>query len=78
MVRLFNDGMQTRVPNDGEYSVPFPVTNGVKQGCVMAPTLYTMTCSAKLTTAFQNLNAGFPIRDLFDCNFHSKEVSCII
>ena len=37
MVRQFHDGMQARVQNDGEYSEPFLVTNGVKQGCVMAP-----------------------------------------
>ena len=41
MVRQFHDGIQARVKNDGEYSEPFPVTNGVKQGCVMAPTLFT-------------------------------------
>ena len=28
-----HDGMQARVQNDGEYSEPFPVTNGVKQCC---------------------------------------------
>ena len=44
-VRQFHDGMQARVQNDGEYSEPFPVTNGVKQGCVMAPTLFSMMFS---------------------------------
>ena len=37
MVRQFHDGMfamLARVQNDGEFSDPFPVTNGVKQGCV--------------------------------------------
>ena len=28
MVRQFHDGMQARIQNDGEYSEPFPVTNG--------------------------------------------------
>ena len=31
MVRQLHDGMQARVQNGGEYSEPFPVTNGVKQ-----------------------------------------------
>ena len=31
IVRQFYDSMQTSVQNDGEYSEPFPVTNGVKQ-----------------------------------------------
>ena len=38
MVRQFHDGMQERVQNDGGF-----LTNGVKQGCVMAPTLFSMT-----------------------------------
>ena len=66
MVRQFHDGMQARIQNDGEYSEPFPVTNGVKQGCVMAPTLFSMMFSAMLTDAFQDVDAGFPIRYRFD------------
>ena len=66
MVRQFHDGNQARVQNDGEYSEPFPMTNGVKQGCVMVPTLFSMMFSAMLTDAFQDVNAGFPIRNRFD------------
>ena len=66
LVRQFHDGMQARVQNDGEYSEPFPVTNGVKQGCVMAPTLFSKMCSAMLTDAFQDVDAGFPIKYRFD------------
>ena len=39
MVRQFHDGMQARVQTYGEFSEQFKVTNGVKQDCVMAPTL---------------------------------------
>ena len=42
MVRQFHDGMQARVQNDGEFYEPFEVTNGVKQDCVMAPTVFIM------------------------------------
>ena len=31
IVRQFHDGILARVQNDGEFSVPFPVTNGIKQ-----------------------------------------------
>ena len=55
------------LPYDGEYSKLFLVTNGVKQGCVMAPTLFSMMGSAMLTDAFQDVDAGFPIRYHFDC-----------
>ena len=58
--------MQARVQNDGEYSEPFLVTYGVKQGCAMAPTLFSMTFSAMLTDAFQDVDAGFPIGYRFD------------
>ena len=32
-------GMQVRIQNDGEYPEPFSMTSGVKQCCVLAPTL---------------------------------------
>ena len=39
IIAKYHDGMQARFQNDGEYSEPFPVTNGVKLGCVMAPNI---------------------------------------
>ena len=68
MVRQFHDGMQTRVQNDGEFSEPFEVRNGVKQGYVMAPTLLSMMFSAMLMDAFQDSDTGFLIRYRFDGN----------
>ena len=68
MVRQFHDGMLARVQNDGEFSDPFPVTNGVKQGCVLASTLFSMMFSAMLTDAFQDGDNGIPIRYRFDGN----------
>ena len=66
IVRRFRGGVWGLVRSDGECSGPFPVTNGVKQGCVMAPTLFSMMFSAMLTDAFQEVDAGFPIRYRFD------------
>ena len=66
MVCQFHDGMLARVQNDGEFSDPFPVTNGVKQGCVLASTLFSMIFSAMLTDAFQDGDNGIPIRYPFD------------
>ena len=65
IVRRFHDGMQVRVQNDREYSEPFLVTNGVKQGCVMAPTLFSMMFLL-FKAAFQDVDAGFHIRYRFD------------
>ena len=69
IVRQFYDGMLTRVQYDGEFSDPFPVTNGVKQGCVLASTLFSMMFSALLTDVFQDGDNGIPIRYSFDGNF---------
>ena len=68
IVRQFHDGMQARVQNDGEFSEPFEVTNRVKQGCVVAPTLFSMMFSAMFMDAFQDSDTGFPIRYRFDGN----------
>ena len=66
MVRQFPGGLLAWFQNDGEFSDPFPVTNGVKQGCVLALTLFSMTFSAMLTAAFQDGDNGIPIRYRFD------------
>ena len=66
MVRQFNDGMLARVQNDGEFSDPFPVTNGVKHGCVLDPTLFIGIFSTILTAAFQDGDNSIPIKYRFD------------
>ena len=54
MVRQFHDGMKAHVLDNGDTSAPFSVTNGVKQGCVLAPTLFSMVFSAMLADANSN------------------------
>ena len=66
MVRQFHDSMLARVQNDGEFSYPFPVTNVVKQSCVLVPALFSMMFSAMLIAAFQDGDNGIPIRYRFD------------
>ena len=75
VVRQFHDGMLARVQNDGEFSDPFPVTNEVKQDCVLASTLFSMMFSAILTDAFKDGDNGIPIRDRFDGKrFHLRRL----
>ena len=61
MVRQFHVGMQARVRDNGAVSESFTVTNGVKQGCVLAPTLFSIMFSAMLSDAFRNGDAGIKI-----------------
>ena len=62
IVRQFHDGMMVKVLDDGDESETFPVTNGVKQGCVLAPTLFSMVFSAMLTDAFRGCHDGIHIK----------------
>ena len=58
MIRQFHDGMQASVQDDGEHSSSFPLANGVKQGCVLAPTLSSMIFSAMLNGAYREGKIG--------------------
>ena len=53
------------VQDNGERSASFPVTNGVKQGCVLAPTLFSMVFSAMLNCAYREGRVGV------DFHFHT-------
>ena len=53
-IRSFHEGMLTRVYECGELSDPFPVTNGAKQGCVLAPALFSILFSYILLDAFKD------------------------
>ena len=61
IVRQFHEGMMARVLDDGDISDNFAVTNGVKQGCVLAPTLFSMVFSAMLSDALDD-EVGIPIK----------------
>ena len=43
---------------DGEISSPFPINGGVKQGCILAPTLFGKFFSMLLRHAFKNCSEG--------------------
>ena len=62
----------------GEVSESFGVTNGVKQGCVLAPTLFSIFLSAMFDEAFRDMGDGVYIQsrqnaDLFNvAHFRAK------
>ena len=54
----FHEGMKGAVVSDGDISDPFNVTNGTKQGCVMAPVLFALFFSVMLQYAFGDAEVG--------------------
>ena len=54
LAHSLHDGMFAWVLNDGQSSDAFPVTNGVKQGCVLAPSLFSILFTAALLDAFSD------------------------
>ena len=61
-VRQLHDGMRATVLDNGDTSDSFPVTNGVKQGFVIAPTLFSMVFAAMLHDASQDNDDGIQLK----------------
>ena len=70
--------MQNTVCFDGATSDAFPVSSGVKQGCVLAPTLFWIFFSMLLHYAFADCLEGVYIRTRPDGNlFNIARLSAI-
>lgn len=62
ILRLLHDGMSATVlTNGGSESKPFTVETGVKQGCIIAPTLFAIFIATILHLIGQELPRGIPI-----------------
>ena len=78
MIESLHTGMMANVSVGGEVSESFSVTNGVKQGCVLAPTLFSIFRSAMLHEAFRDMGDGVNIQsrqsaDIFNvAHFRAK------
>lgn len=84
MIESLHTGMKANVSDRGESSETFDVTNGVKQGCVLAPTLFSIFLSAMLEEAFQGMTDGVYIQsrqdaDLFNAtHFKARTKSTLV
>lgn len=58
IVESFHQDMQSTVCFNGAASEPFPISSGVKQGCVLAPTLFGIFFSTLLSYAFHDNDDG--------------------
>jgi len=78
IIRSFHDGTRAAVVENGEMSADFDVTNGTKQGCILAPLLFIIFFATVLRVAFHDCAAGIPIHyctdgDVFDARrLHAK------
>ena len=62
IMKSLHEGMLGIVNIGGEFSEPFPVTNGVRQGCVAGPILLNLFYAAMLSEATKDLPCGIYIR----------------
>ena len=66
MAVSFHENMKGTVVYDGSTSEPFPVCSGVKQGCVVAPTLFGIFFSLLLSYAFNSSSGGIYTHTISD------------
>lgn len=71
LVKAFHENMHGKVQYEGDLSDRFPIRRGVKQGCVLAPTLFGMYFSFVFKQAYLNIDrsAGVSILSRDDGNF---------
>ena len=66
VIQSFHDGMKVIVREGSDRAEPFIVTSGTKQGCVLAPTLFSIFFSLMLFIAFDNAKEGVEVHYRFD------------
>ena len=82
MLEALRTGMIANVSVGGEVSETFSVTNGVKQGYVLAPTLFFIFLSAMLDEAFRDMGDGVNIQsrqsaDLFNVAYSKRRPTLV-
>ena len=66
IISSFHDNMKASVREGSEKSPLFDVTSGTKQGCVLAPTLFSIFFSMMLLVAFKDTRDGVDIKSRCD------------
>ena len=54
LIQEFHDGMAGSVSVGGTITDPFEISHGLKQGCVLAPTLFTLSLSLSLSLSWSS------------------------
>ena len=58
MIRIFYDGFQARVLNEGEMTGSFSMNTGVRQGCLLSPLLFLVALDRVSRQAFGDNKTG--------------------
>lgn len=74
MIRILHDDMKASVLIDGDYTNEFDVKTGVKQGCVLAPTLFSIFLTAVLHLVRKNMPTGIRLRYRYDDIFNIRRL----
>ena len=61
VLKQLHEGMQARVCSEGQFSDSFPINNGVKQGCVVAPILFILFFGAMLKDCLDGNDKGIRV-----------------
>ena len=72
IIHSLHEGMMGQVIDGGEISAAFSITNGTKQGCVLAPLPFCIFFAMMLQVAFRDCEVGFPVRFRTDGNVFNK------
>ena len=68
ITKSFHDDMKGTIVHDGSSSEPFDIRSGVKQGCVLAPTLFGIFFAVMLKQAFGESTEGIYLHTRLDGN----------
>ena len=71
VIRSFQEDMRSTVCYNGTTSEAFPVSSGVKHGCVLAPTLFGIFFSMLDQHAFNDCSEGVHIHTKADGNLYN-------
>lgn len=66
MIRLFHDSMTGQVLSSGDVMDTFEISNGVKQGCILALVLFNVIFAFMLSRTVQDLEQGVYIHYCLD------------